>query len=259
MRYLALAVGAAAVIGLAHNASAADLGGNYKSDNYVAPRLSWTGFYLGAGGGGGFADADTSLYKKDWGVYNAEEYYAASNNGSGGFGTVQIGADYQFGASPFVLGAFADFDFTGVSSDVTLLSVQQGRHYPGTLDYDNVWSAGGRAGFLATPNVLLYGLIGYTHAEATLDSVHWAESKDLSFDGVTFGGGVDFRVSGNWFLKLEYRYAQYGSEKYHSYFYTYSDEPGGNSGRYDIETSMHTGRAVLSYKFGAGSAAEGLK
>lgn len=132
------------------------------------------------------------------------------------------------------------------------------------LDFDNVWSAGGRAGFLATPNILLYGLVGYTHAEATLKSDYLTESKDLSFDGVTFGGGVDFRVGGNWFLKLEYRYALYGSDEISSYYHSYPATEGGpgangNSGHSDIDASMQTARAVLSYKFGAGAGAESLK
>jgi outer membrane immunogenic protein len=239
---------------------------NKSNEDFAAPSASWTGFYLGAGGGGGLADTNTTLNKKDWGDWNSEENYAGSGSGSGGFGTLQIGADYQFRSSPFVVGAFADFDFSGVSSDLALLSVKGGTRFPGTLDFDNVWTTGGRAGFLVTPKVLLYGLVAYTHTEATANSQYLEASKDMSFDGVAVGGGVDFRLSGNWFMKLEYRYAQYGSEVFSSYNHSYGPNEGycgnvacGNSGHADVEASMQTARAVLSYKFGTGAVADGLK
>ena len=88
---------------------------------------------------------------------------------------------------------------------------------------------------------------GYT--EASFDSfVRFDDlgtlSRDRTFSGYFVGGGVDTRLgASNWFLRLEYRFTQFDSER----LFREEDLDGL---RVDLEPSMHTARATLTYKFG---------
>src|SRR5437868_12917678 len=69
-----------------------------------APVYTWTGCYLG--GGGGYGMWNQELNSID-GLTTSQTVTAG---GRGWFGTVQVGCDYQF-ASDWVIGAFGDWDF----------------------------------------------------------------------------------------------------------------------------------------------------
>ena len=95
-------------------ASAAYASGSIPVKAAPAPvaAYSWTGCYLGAGGG--------------YGMFNQEVRFVQANGvpigrsndvgGRGWFGTVQAGCDYQV-ASNIVIGASADYDFSGIKGD----------------------------------------------------------------------------------------------------------------------------------------------
>lgn len=164
---------------------------------------NWTGFYLGAGIGGGMLDVETDVF--------------GDGDGEGILGTVVLGYDRQFGPR-WVAGMFADFDFSDISADV------------GGFDVDQTysWSVGGRLGGLITPKTLLYGTGGYTQTELE-------GGLEGTADGYFVGAGMEHMLRENWTLKLEYRYSDFEADV----------DVGG-----DAELSSHTGRLVLSYKFG---------
>src|SRR4051812_4735286 len=88
---------AVALSALSQGAFAADLPARpvYREAAVVPVVANWTGFYVGAGGGYGVYNADTSTA----GV-GAGGPFATNNGRAGGrgwFGAVQIGADYQWG------------------------------------------------------------------------------------------------------------------------------------------------------------------
>ena len=200
-------------------------------------RDGWSGLYIGLGGGASQVDHSSSVetdvtkqdqkeecdwvpdphgpwwwpFKKDCHWKNsykkASTKHIASlfdDDETKGFGTVQLGYDHLFGHH-LLIGAFADVDLYFGDDD------DDGN---GSLDFNHTWNVGGRLGFLLTPNLLIYGVGGYT--EASLDtSIHVAPGPKLDdFDdpqGYFIGGGGEVKLHRGVSLKLEYRWADYGS------------------------------------------------
>ena len=125
---------------------------------------SWNGFYVGGALGYGYATLDAlpapaAIGVQDW-LFN-----------------LQVGADAQI-AKHWVVGVFADYEFAK------------------SQDWDQGWwTLGARGGYLMTPNMLLYGLGGYTQA--------WKHSE---VDAMMAGGGLEYRLGAGWSTKLEYRH-----------------------------------------------------
>lgn len=144
----------------------------------VAP-WTWTGFYLGAGIGGGVTEIDVN---------------GANGDGEGILGTVVLGYDRQFGGR-WVAGVFADFDFSDISVNV------------GGVDVDQTysWSIGARLGALVTPKTLLYATGGYTQTELE-------GGLEGTADGYFVGAGLEHMLRDNWTLKFEYRYSEFEAD-----------------------------------------------
>jgi outer membrane immunogenic protein len=189
---------------------------------------SWSGFYLGAGIGAGAVVHEVTA--------SVPGLASASLDGIGGegiFGTVTIGYDHQIGRA--VVGIFADYDFSNISSDISAA-----RLFNASLDHKWSRSVGGRLGFIVTPHTMWYGMTGYTQAQFDLDSS--IGSLDLSdFKGYFLGLGVESQLGAGWALRAEYRFTQFSSE-------TVFSAPGLVT--VDLEPLMHTARVALTYKFG---------
>ena len=104
MKKLVLAL--TAIAAFTGSASAADMAARpAKAPVAVAPAYNWTGFYIFGGGGGGIWDADT--VRSGNGDSTCPSPIDQREGGSGWFGTVGIGYDWQFNG-PWVAGVFAD-------------------------------------------------------------------------------------------------------------------------------------------------------
>jgi len=78
---------------------------------------------------------------------------------------------------------------------------------------------GARVGVILSPAMLLYGKIGYTNLRTTLDTngeldedeeENFLDEANLTgLDGVRVGGGIEFLLGTNAFVKAEYRYSNY--------------------------------------------------
>jgi outer membrane immunogenic protein len=242
MKKVKVMVGVAVALALVTSQAAADgidrrpLPSIAAPQPYVAP-LSWTGFYIGAGIGGGAVVHDLSIRGVDFDFGN--NFF--DTGGDGVFGTAIVGWDWQAGTNA-VIGVFVDYDFSDISSNHSLLDglVSVG------IDHNHSWSVGARLGLLSSPSTLWYATAGYTEAEferfigfEDLGSF----SRDRTFQGFFVGGGVDTRLAAsNWFLRLEYRFSDFDSEQLFQ-----DDFP-----RVDIEPTIHTARLTLTYKFGGG-------
>jgi outer membrane immunogenic protein len=194
-----------------------------------APRM-WTGFYVGGGAGSGAVVHDLSV---DVPAGNALSFDGIG--GEGYLGTVIVGYDHQIAPS-IVVGIFADYDFSNISTD---LSVANGL-FTASLEHKHSWSIGGRAGFLASPSTLWYGTAGYTQAKFDLTSTIGSLSVP-EFKGYFVGGGVESQFVGDWSLRAEYRFSQFDRESVFNI-------PGVVD--IGLEPSMHTARLALTYKFG---------
>lgn len=223
MQKMLVAAALAAGLGMCGTASAADLGSLKDGPMVLAPVGGWTGAYVGIGiGGGATSDNVNGTAANRLDIRGAE----------GVFGTVQVGYDRQYGR--FVGGIFFDYDFTNISAD-TVWSTGNRRvtYNTGKIDLNNEWSVGGRAGFLVNPETLVYGLAAYTQADFSLPFGFSGSTRD----GYTVGGGIETRLTGNWFVKGEYRYTHFSDETLSTKNFSVTDQ-----------TDVQSGRVVLSYK-----------
>ena len=113
----------------------------------VAPvaTFSWTGCYIGAGGGYGMFNQDATLL--DNGI---PETLKTTYGGRGWFGTVQVGCDYQVGPN-IVIGAFGDYDFSGIKGDINV-----GEDFFGREKLKSSWAVGGRLGWIPSSSSSLW-------------------------------------------------------------------------------------------------------
>jgi outer membrane immunogenic protein len=199
------------------------------------PAFSWTGCYIGGGGGYGMFDAETQVFFAP-GVGNVP----LDQGGKGWFGTAQVGCDYQLSTSIFnstiVIGAFADGDWgnihgmhTGQDFSVGLVS--------GDMKLDRSWAAGGRIGYVANSSFLVYASGGWTQAH--FDEVDYSNSLGhltglaapaQTYNGWFIGSGYEYALSffplPGLFWKTEYRWADYRAANL-AVFHTATGLPNG--------------------------------
>jgi len=207
-----------AVAAMTGSASAADLAARpYVKAPVAAPVANWTGFYIFGGGGGGLSNADQSVVDT---VTGTPLTITQRQGGSGWFGTVGLGYDWQFN-STWVAGVFADGQFGSIRATIQDPLFQS----TGSQKLEDSWAAGVRLGWLVAPNVLSYVNGGYSGA-------HFGQTNFTNLAGVPVGahlgsynrngwfvgGGVENSLnifgitSPGWFMKTEYRSAFYNAK-----------------------------------------------
>jgi outer membrane immunogenic protein len=216
-------------------------GGSIK-DTPVAPMTTWSGFYLGGGVGYGH------MIGKD--NYSENGVLLSSNNNdsaAGGFGTVVVGFDRQV-RERYVVGLFAEYDWGNI--ELTDLDINTGdtTHFR----VRDAFSLGGRAGFLMTPQSLLFVTAGYTWASGksdgyfdiidTADNVFPGKTK-LDLNGPFVGVGMETQLAHNWSMRGEVRYTMFSEVT------TNSGVDGPIAFVDKIEGSLLTGRLAVVYKF----------
>jgi outer membrane immunogenic protein len=201
------------------SASAADLGARpYKAPPPVAPVYNWTGFYISGGGGGGLWNADTNV-QFPIGVDASRDERVG---GSGWFGTVAVGYDWQFGGR-WVAGIFGDGQFGDIRGSIVRPITGVGA-IEGTEKLRTSYAAGVRLGYLIAPNVYSYVNGGYSGSEwsgvafaslAAAGGPAVRATDSFNRNGWFVGGGFEnnldiFGISApGWFIKTEYRSAFY--------------------------------------------------
>ena len=218
---------------------------------YKAPALlpvpSWAGFYIGIHGGYG------------WGHESVDVDLSPLSNPSpkGGVFGGQIGYNWQFGT--FVAGLEVDSSWADLkdsqsateSGTVVINGIRLPFSLTDTLSskVDYLGSARVRAGFLLTPDWLIYGTggVGWAH-----DSITAAETLTIGGASATFsasdsknhvgwaaGGGVEYKLLQNLLLRAEYLHYGFGSETYNF----------SGFGSFNSKLSVDVVRGGLSYKF----------
>lgn len=211
-------------------ASTAMAGGAYAADMPqpsvpvvpVGYAYDWSGFYISAGLGAGAA------------VHELDALGLLNFNGLGGEGVFgEIGVGYDFMLSDRVLlGIYGDFRFGNIETSLNV------GPFGGDVTLDYGFDIIGRLGYVLSPHTLAYLLAGYSHQHFDLSStVGFAYDWDAG--GFVVGAGIETVLSGNWTLKGEYRYADYGSDDF------------GTGGLINVTPSTHTFLAAISYRFGA--------
>lgn len=170
------------------------------------PAYDWSGFYIGANGGYGFASANTTDVFTG-GVLGGL-VASGSGNASGGVAGGQIGYNYQINAA--VLGIEGDFDWSG-QSKTTTVGCGVGCTISGTSKIPWLATIRGRAG-VAIDRVLIYGTAGVAFTDVSdsvsatgVGSIFSASSTNV---GWTAGVGVEAALAQNWTVRAEYLFVQ---------------------------------------------------
>ncbi len=118
------------------------------------------------------------------------------------------------------------------------------------------WDMGlrGRIGYLVTPTTLLYanGGIAWQRVEINASCTGVAgwcvtarsQTNTITRSGWTLGGGVESVLSGNWLIRAEYRYADFGSIASPFFTGTVVDDVTAN-----LKLRTHTAFVGLVYRF----------
>ncbi|MFD1332602.1 outer membrane protein [Methylopila musalis] len=190
------AVIAVAVIA-APAAFAADLPYEAPASEYAAPAApsTWTGAYVGAQAGYGWAKS------KNRGLPGTKPSGAIV----GGY----AGYNHQFDGSPVVIGAETDVNYNDGSDRHSFAG--------GRIRNEQQWSGATRArvGY-AFDNILPYAAAGVAYSgqrvNGAVNGTGGHDSKTAV--GYTVGAGVEGQVAENITARVEYRYSDYGSDRY---------------------------------------------
>jgi outer membrane immunogenic protein len=185
------------------------------------PIFTWTGFYIGANGGGGWGSL-----RHDDGVFG---------NPSGGLGGVTAGYNYQM--NQFVIGLEGDFDWGDISSR---RGIDAAGSF-GKLNLNEFATARARAG-IAMDRALLYVTGGYAGGELDsrlLDATTGSFTSDNSWrNGYAVGAGIEYAFTQNISAKAEYLFSQLGGTTIATPTY---------AGRTGLDISLV--RAGINYRF----------
>ena len=279
--FATFATAALAVLTGISSASAADLAPRYtKAPPIVTPVYNWTGFYIGgnAGYSWGRSRSDVSYFNTVTGaaiVPPAGSITGNSFNMDGAIAGGQIGYNWHSGG-PWVWGLEADAQWSdergGANYRCAATPIVGGTCLPGltflppgvtgtnlALDQHLEWfgTVRGRVGWLASPQVLLYGTGGLAYgsikSNAALTGVTPAgvavtalgTSSDVRY-GWTVGAGVEGVISGNWTAKLEYLYMDLGSKSFGPLTLAPASQIGANV---NSDFTDHILRVGLNYRF----------
>jgi outer membrane immunogenic protein len=188
-----LLVALIASVGFSCAASAADLPARmYTKAPAYAPAFNWTGFYIGANAGYGWASISDSL---------------GSSDGFDGFiGGGQIGYNWQGVGSPWVFGLEADFQGSAQGQDATA------GIFTASLDMPWFATLRGRVGYAAWDRGMIYatGGVALTQIKASVSALGTTVSSDDTQAGWTLGAGIEQMFYDRWSAKLEYLYVDSG-------------------------------------------------
>ncbi|WP_322419108.1 outer membrane protein [Mesorhizobium huakuii] len=215
-------LGAVSAVALTSAAHAADVVQTVEASGF-----NWSGAYVGIGGGFG-----ASVHK--FSVAPIVDFNGIGGNGV--FGELTAGYDYMV-SERFLLGGFIDANGGNIGPSISI---------PGAdIDLTNSYGfdVGLRAGYLLNPDTLGYVLGGYSWQHFKLDGSGFAEGLNFTQNrsGYVLGVGMETVLRGNWTLKTEYRYADYGDKSVIDF--------GGGS--LNVEPSTHTFHIAANYRFGA--------
>ncbi|KAA0968980.1 porin family protein [Aureimonas fodinaquatilis] len=216
------------------------------------PAFTWTGFYVGAQAGVAF--------NRDAGDFTSTSFVGANNDSETSFiGGGHIGYDYQMGN--FLVGAVADLNYINASTTSTYVFPGDTIVYGATQDIDYVGTVRAKLGY-AADRFAIYATGGLAYGDTknnylgsatttiggTLYNVSVTEDTDDV--GYAVGAGVDYLVTQNFSIGVEYLYTDLGDSKL-NVDYSLPGLPGvaafSNSSSSDLD--FHTIWAKASYRF----------
>jgi opacity protein-like surface antigen len=226
------------------------------SDGWAGP---YFGVYFGAGAGatrGSFTG--TSIDNNVGTVTTQNELLAGGMSGT----QVDLFAGYNIRNDRLVVGAQAEVtQFSDVVFKTTGTMMTTTSGFPDastqTLDYSqrlrSMASVVGRAGFLATPDLLLYGLggIAFGHFTYPDGQNNLIDSDGKWATGYTVGGGAELKIAQHWSLRGEYRYLHFDIGSGGSFDRVNTPAfSNSNTFAYQTASNYHLGKIGLTYRIG---------
>jgi outer membrane immunogenic protein len=213
---------------------------------HAPPAPIWNGFYLGAGVGYGHAST-----RDDYQDTTPEATSLDGQAAQGGLVRFMLGVDRQI-KEKFVLGAFADIDWTDISQRFQSIDGGAGGGpIDDQLTLEWQWAIGGRAGYLFSPATMLYVLAGFTQAHFKSDG--WYDiynggvvlpgKSSATFNGYVVGFGMETLVGHRVFLRGEMRYSEFDGQVINS------GTLAGDTFSDSEHPTLLTGLLALTYRF----------
>jgi outer membrane immunogenic protein len=160
-----------------------------------APVPTWTGFYAGIQFGGGWSDEPVNYSPNDPAsalIFNGNPLFGGNQTlassyripQSGLVGGFEAGYNWQAGSN-WLLGLETDFSFSGMNGRASTTSIFSnvgfGETQSTNADQSTDWygTVRGRAGWLATPNLLLFGTGGFAYGRVA-DSANYVVTGNVN-------------------------------------------------------------------------------
>lgn len=243
-KILVVAFGVAA-LGVSAPASAADLAARpYTKAPMAAPApiYTWTGFYVGVQGGGGWGRSDETFF----GAPNTAIFAGTQNyDTSGGFVGGVVGYNWQSG--PVVFGIEGDYHWADINGRSAEINAGFGDTY-----FTKIRGFGdikGRLGYSTGPALLFVsggaavGDIQHRYDPAAFPSATFVQNNTRW--GWTVGAGAEYMFAPNWSAKVEYNYIDFGKSTIQ-----YTPVVANRS---EWTDTVHTVKAGVNYHFNWGA------
>lgn len=268
MKHLFRAGVTLAAIAVTGSAQAADLAAVSPWPK-AAVSTSWTGFYAGLGLGFRATENDlttTSLLFDGVPIDLSRSIVTQPFNGIGFRANPYTGFNWQF-APRWVAGIEGDIGFgdqtTALAGFTSSPVFGSSTFSANSLTVKTTWDASlrGRIGYLLTPSTLAYATGGaaWQHVEATstcatlICSLNGREpavvTNSTTRAGWTVGGGIETVLWGNWLVRGEYRFADYGTAPF-TIARTATAGPALTVDNFDARLRSHLVSFGVAYKFG---------
>lgn len=247
MKRILLATVGLTALGITTSAVAADLPRAMPVKAPVAvPYFSWTGCYLGGHAGVGWAKTSWTNTLNTTAFGDMVPGQGFSDTDAGFIGGGQIGCNYQMGQWVFGLeGTLSGSTIKGTLTNTVFGAADDVFEHK----LDALATITGRIGY-AWDHWLLYakggwagGHVGFSVSD-TVGGNQGAGSASSWHSGWTLGAGVEYAMTANWIVGLEYDYISLNAKSYNV---------GGAGGSYVFDVKprdIHAVLARVSYKFG---------
>jgi outer membrane immunogenic protein len=239
-------------IAAARGAYAADMAVKYAPPPPVAPSYNWTGFYIGGHAGYGWGEAGAT----PTGIVGLLVDPFTTDN-DGWLAGVTFGYNYQFGR--IVLGYEGEWswsDINGSANPNFLFGLVPGATVTGTYQNNWIFTSATRLG-VAYDTLLIYGKAGVAWANndysvsASVPALGFNYGSTISETeiGWLVGGGVEWAFAGNWTMKIEGAYMNFGQKNR-----SFAGIPVAGlvtlPVNADIESHISTVKFGVNYRFG---------